>query len=77
MIQTYCPQLGMVVEIPYCLSCNGRLPCRNFVRCFGGRIDIGKILSAFDAEDLKKVFGEVPKSRLERIAEILTSLGKG
>lgn len=77
MIETYCPQLGMIVEISYCLACNERLPCRNIIGCFGDRIDVGKILSVLDKETLERSFGGAPKSRLERIAEILTALKRG
>jgi hypothetical protein len=62
--------MGMVIALSYCVSMSEGLPCRNMVRCWEERIDIRGILSAhFGEDDLKKAFGGLPKSRLERIVE--------
>jgi hypothetical protein len=66
----YCTQLGMVIEISYCFFVNEGLPCRNTIGCWQERADITVLLrEQFTDEQLKKVFGGLPKSKLERIAE--------
>ncbi len=70
----YCSQLGMMVEIPYCFSVNDGLPCRNIIGCWKDRVDITVLLrERFTDEQLMKVFGGTPKSRLQRIAESIES----
>jgi hypothetical protein len=69
-LEIYCHQMGMVIQLSYCVSMNEGLPCRNTVRCWDRRTDIHGLLSAlFSEEDLRKAFGGPPKSRLERIVE--------
>jgi hypothetical protein len=74
IVDIYCTQLGMIIEISYCFSVNEGLPCRNTIGCWRERADIGALLKAkFTDEQLKKVFGGLPKSKLERIAESIKS----
>ena len=64
----YCSQLGMLIEFSYCSSMNDGLPCRNIIGCWKDRTDIISFLkNNFTADDLKKVFSDPPKSRIERI----------
>lgn len=67
----YCGQLGMI-EISYCLTMNEGLPCKNIVGCWKGRADIMTILKArFSEEELHKIFNTLPKSRIEKILELI------
>lgn len=76
-MEIYCGQLGMVTEFGYCLSMNEGLPCRNMIGCWGGRMDIMLFLKrTFTEEELQKCFGGLPKSKFERIMEVLQSMGK-
>jgi hypothetical protein len=69
-MEIYCTQLGMVVDIVYCTSVNGGLPCRNAIGCWQHRIDIyAFLMEKFSLDDLKKVFGNLPKSKIERMIE--------
>lgn len=71
-METYCNQLGMMVNFSYCIIVNEGLPCRNIILCWKERMDIIKFLNEkFTEDELKKVFGGFPKSRLERIIESL------
>lgn len=75
-MEIYCAQLGMMIEISYCLSVNEELPCRNMIGCWQERVDVMAILRAkFNDEQLKKAFGNLPKSKIERILEALKSAG--
>ena len=68
----YCPQLGMLIEFSYCTSMNEGLPCRNIVGCWQTRTDIIAFLKKkFTCEELRKVFGGLPKSRIDRIIETI------
>ena len=70
----YCGQLGMVIELDYCISMHEGLPCRNTIFCWEGRLDITRLLrEKFDADELKKAFGEPPRTRIDRIAECIVS----
>lgn len=67
----YCGQLGLV-EMPYCLSMNEGLPCKNIIGCWKDRTDIIKILKArFSEEELNKIFNSLPKSRIDRILDVI------
>lgn len=69
-MEIYCHHLGMVIDFSYCISMNEGLPCRNIIGCFKGRMDISKFLrEKFTEDELKKAFGGLPKSRIERIIE--------
>jgi hypothetical protein len=69
-MEIYCTQLGMVIGITYCISVNDGLPCRNTIGCWEHRVDIYVLLKErFTQNDLKKVFGNLPKSKIERIIE--------
>jgi len=69
-METYCPHMGIVLELSYCLTQNDGLPCRNCLRCWEGRIAIDSLLKQrFSGEDLRRAFGCLPKSRVERIVE--------
>lgn len=71
-MEAYCNQLGMMVNFSYCVIVNEGLPCRNIVFCWERRMDIIKFLNEkFTDDEMKKVFGGLPKSRLERIIESL------
>jgi hypothetical protein len=73
-MEIYCNQLGMVTDFSYCVSVNEGLPCRNIIGCFQGRADIIELLrEKFTADELKKAFGGLPKSRIERIIESINS----
>ncbi len=73
----YCSQLGMMIEMSYCFSVNEGLPCRNIIGCWHQRADITALLKErFTEEQLKKVFGGIPKTKLQRIAESIKSAGK-
>jgi len=72
-MEVYCTQLGMVVDINYCISVNDGLPCRNTIGCWQNRMDVYTFLKeSFSADDLKKVFGVLPKSKIDRIIESVT-----
>lgn len=69
-MEMYCNQLGMMIRFSYCIVVSEGLPCKNIVRCWEGRMDIIKVLKErFTEDELKKVFGGLPKSRIERIIE--------
>lgn len=66
----YCTQLGMLVEFSYCTSMNESLPCRNIIGCWKERTDVISFLKEnFSAEELKKAFGGLQKTRIDRIIE--------
>ena len=66
----YCHQLGMLLELSYCVSANDSLPCRNIIGCWKERMDVIKFLrEKFTDEELKKAFSGTPKSKIERIIE--------
>ena len=76
-MEIYCGQLGMVTQLSYCISMNDGLPCRNAIGCWSGRTDIMTILkAAFSEEELRRCFGGLPKSKMERIMEALESMDK-
>jgi hypothetical protein len=51
---------------------NEGLPCRNIVGCWQTRTDIIAFLKEkFTCEELRKVFGGLPKSRIDRIIETI------
>jgi len=69
-MEIYCNQLGMMIRFSYCMVVSEGSPCRNIVRCWEGRMDIIKFLrEKFTEDELKKLFGDIPKSRIERIIE--------
>jgi hypothetical protein len=56
---------------------NEGLPCRNLIGCWKERIDIMAFLNKTLKEDeLRKCFSGFPKSKIERIIEIIKSLKK-
>lgn len=76
-MEIYCTQLGMVIEIAYCLCANEGLPCRNTIGCWKERADVITLLKTqFTDEQLKKAFHGLPKSKLERIFEFMQSVCK-
>jgi hypothetical protein len=71
-MEVYCGQLGMVTDFSYCVSMNNGLPCRNAIGCWQERTDIARLLlDRFTREELRKVFGVLPKTKMERIIEQL------
>jgi hypothetical protein len=67
----------MMVEFLYCFTMNDGLPCRNVVGCWEQRLDVDQVLRThFSDEELRRVFGGPPKSRLERIMEAANSAVK-
>jgi len=51
---------------------NDGLPCRNSIDCWKERLDIVAFLKAkYSDAELKKVFGSLPKTRLDRIMEMI------
>ena len=76
-MEIYCTQLGMLVEFSYCFSMNEKLPCRNVIGCWKGRMDIVQYLEErFDKEILMKVFSGLPKTKIDRIVDSVTSAHK-
>jgi hypothetical protein len=66
----YCTQLGMVVDITYCVAVNEGLPCGNLIGCWKERTDIDRLLKgSFTDEEIKRAFQGLPKSKIERILE--------
>lgn len=62
----------MMIGFSYCMSMNDGLPCRNSIDCWRERLDIVAFLKAkYSDEELGKVFGGLPKSRLDRIMEMI------
>jgi hypothetical protein len=52
---------------------NDGLPCRNIIGCWKARTDILAFLREhFTDDQLKKVFSNLPKTRIERIIEALS-----
>ncbi len=71
-LEIYCPQLGMMLTFNYCRRAQSALPCRNLIGCWEGRVQVDSFLrDNFSREELKAVFGSLPKSRLERIFDSL------
>lgn len=69
----YCNQLGMLIEFRYCTSMNNGLPCRNIIGCWETRTDILSFLREhFTDDQLKKVFSTLPKTKIERIVDMLS-----
>ncbi|MEW6188369.1 MAG: hypothetical protein AB1585_21850 [Thermodesulfobacteriota bacterium] len=69
-LEAYCNQLGMTLNFQYCRRSQGTLPCRNLIGCWQERIPVNAFLQEhFSKEALQKLFGRLPKSRIERILE--------
>jgi hypothetical protein len=67
----------MIAQFDYCVSMNEGLPCRNLIGCWRERIEIDSFLKKSLSEDeLRKCFDGLPKSKIERIVEIIKSLKK-
>lgn len=67
----------MVTRFGYCVAVNDGLPCRNMIGCWKGRTDIMAFLKrTLSEEEMRKCFGGLPKSKIERIMEILKSMDK-
>ena len=76
-MEIYCIQLGMIIDLNYCLSVNEGVPCRNTIGCWRERTDIGAILvEKFTEDQLKKAFGSPAKSRLQRMVDSIESARK-
>jgi len=76
-MEIYCLQLGMLTQFDYCVSVNDGLPCRNLIGCWRERADIMDFLNKSLTEDeLRKCFSGLPKSKIERIVDIIKSLKK-
>jgi hypothetical protein len=76
-MEIYCFQLGMITQFDYCVSVNEGLPCRNLIGCWRERTEINSFLKKSLSEDeLRKCFDGLPKSKIERILEIIKSLNK-
>jgi hypothetical protein len=66
--EIYCPHLGMMLTFHYCRRVQSSLPCRNLIGCWEKRLPIGNFLMEnFSREDLERTFGDLPKTRMERI----------
>jgi len=64
----------MIIDITYCTSADEGLMCRNIVRCWSGRMDIVHYLKkTMGEEGFGKKFGDIPKTRLERIVELVNN----
>ena len=71
-LKVRCPPLGGEVTFIYCRSVNQGLPCRNIINCWAERIEIGKFLQEnFSTQDLIKCLSIEPKTKLERILELI------
>ena len=69
-MEIYCSQLGMVIEMGYCLSAHNGLPCRMVIGCWRERVDIEAMLKEkFTDEQLKKAFGGIRKTKMQYITE--------
>jgi hypothetical protein len=67
----------MLTKFDYCVSANDGLPCRNLMGCWKDRIDIMAFLNkSFTEDELRKYFSGLPKSKIERIVDIIKSLNK-
>jgi hypothetical protein len=56
---------------------NEGLPCRNLIGCWKERTEIMSFLKTSLTEDeLRKCFDGLPKSKIERIVDIIKSLEK-
>jgi len=76
-MEIYCLQLGMLTNFDYCVSMNEGLPCRNLIGCWKERTDIiGFLNKTLSEDELRKCFSGLPKSKIERIIEIIKSLKK-
>ncbi|HNS78768.1 MAG TPA: hypothetical protein PKM17_08990 [Syntrophorhabdus sp.] len=76
-MEIYCLQLGMLTKFDYCVSMNEGLPCRNLIGCWGDRTDVVAFLNKTLTEDeLRKTFSGLPKSKIDRIVDIIKSLKK-
>jgi hypothetical protein len=76
-MEIYCFQLGMITQFDYCVSVNEGLPCRNLIGCWKERTEIMSYLKKSLTEDeLRKCFDGLPKSKIERIVDIIKSLEK-
>ena len=76
-MEIYCLQLGMLIQFDYCVFVNEGLPCRNLIGCWKERTDIMAFLDKSLTEDeLRESFDRLPKSKIERIVEIIKSLKK-
>jgi hypothetical protein len=76
-MEIYCFQLGMLIQFDYCVSVNEGLPCRNLIGCWKERTEIMSFLEKSLTEDeLRKCFDGLPKSKIERIVDIIKSLEK-
>jgi hypothetical protein len=67
----------MIIQFDYCVSVNEGMPCRNVIGCWRERTEIKSYLKKSLSEDeLRKCFDGLPKSKIERIVEIIKSLEK-
>jgi len=74
-LEIYCIQMGSVIEFSYCMSLNDGLPCKNIVGCWQNRFNIERFLGLrFTEDEIKRVFGGLPKNKLERIIECLNKI---
>jgi hypothetical protein len=56
---------------------NEGLPCRNLIGCWRDRTDVVAFLNKTLTEDeLRKTFSGLPKSKIDRIVDIIKSLKK-
>ncbi|HPW36278.1 MAG TPA: hypothetical protein PK575_08690 [Syntrophorhabdus sp.] len=67
----------MLTKFDYCVSMNEGLPCRNLIGCWRDRTDVVAFLNKTLTEDeLRKTFSGLPKSKIDRIVDIIKSLKK-
>jgi hypothetical protein len=67
----------MITQFDYCISVSDGMPCRNLIGCWRERTDIMAFLNKSLTEDeLRKCFSGLPKSKIERIVDIIKSLKK-
>lgn len=65
----------MTVEFYYCISMHEGLPCLNTPRCWTDRMDIECLLKDLMGEEgFYQYFAVLPKTRLERIIELVNNL---
>jgi hypothetical protein len=76
-LEIYCPQLGMVLTFNYCRRAQSSLPCRNMIGCWEERVPVDSFLGEnFPRRDLETALGGSPKTRLERILDLLAQIGE-
>lgn len=74
--QTYCRQLGHLINFSYCRIMNNKLPCNSVLNCWFELIPIREFIKEnYSKEEIEK-FLIAPKSRLTKILEAAEKIKK-